>query len=358
MPDKTMRAVRIHAHGGVEQLKLEEVPVPEAGPGEVRVQVRASGLNHLDLWVRRGVPGHTFPLPMTPGCDASGIVAGVGPGVAGWQDGDEVVVAPGLSCGTCTACVSGEDHLCAGYGILGETRDGTNADYVVVPARNLMPRPQNLDFAASASFSLTFLTAWHMRIARAELRPGETLLVHAAGSGVSAAAIQIARLFGARILATAGSEEKLRRARDLGAHETISYRDPEWPRVVRKLAGRRGVDVVLDHVGTDTFAGSLRSLAKGGRYVFCGATSGFEMKADFRPIFFKNLSILGSTMGGQGELRRVRDLVEAGQLVPVIDRTLPLEKVAEAHQILEDREAFGKLVLTLDQGDGAGEKST
>jgi NADPH:quinone reductase-like Zn-dependent oxidoreductase len=348
MSTATMRAVRIHAHGGVEQLKLEQVPVPDPGPGEVRVKVHASGLNHLDLWVRRGVPGHTFPLPMTPGCDAAGVVAGLGAGVQGWQDGDEVVVAPGLSCGICPACVSGEDHLCAHYGILGETRDGTNADYVVVPARNLMPRPRSLDFASSAAFSLTFLTAWHMLVARAELRPGETLLVHAAGSGVSAAAIQIARLFGARILATAGSDEKLQRARDLGAHEALTYRDPEWPRQVRKLAGKRGVDVVLDHVGTDTFAGSLRSLAKGGRYVFCGATSGFDMKADFRPVFFKNLSILGSTMGGQGELRRVRDLVEAGHLVPVIDRILPLEKVAEAHQILEERKAFGKLVLSLD----------
>jgi NADPH:quinone reductase-like Zn-dependent oxidoreductase len=347
MADDTMHAIRIHAHGGVDQLRLEQVPVPDPGPGEVRVQVRASGLNHLDLWVRRGVPGHTFPLPMTPGCDAAGVISALGAGVENWKEGDEVVLAPGLSCGICPACLSGEDHLCPRYGILGETRDGTNAEFVVVPARNLMARPQTLDFAASASFSLTFLTAWHMLIARAELRPGETVLVHAAGSGVSAAGIQIARLFGARILATAGSEEKLQRARDLGAHETLSYRDPEWPRQVRALAGKGGVNVVLDHVGTDTFAGSLRSLAKGGRYVFCGATSGFELKTDFRPVFFKNLSILGSTMGGQGELRRIRDLVAAGHLVPVIDRVLPLEKVAEAHQILEDRQAFGKLVLSL-----------
>ncbi|MCZ6600193.1 MAG: zinc-binding dehydrogenase [Acidobacteria bacterium] len=346
-----MRAVRIHAHGGLDQLQLESLPVPEPGPGEVRVRVHASGLNHLDLWVRRGVAGHTFPLPLTPGCDAAGVLERLGPGVSDLHEGDEVVVAPGLSCGTCAACVSGEDHLCAAYGILGETRDGTDADFVIVPARNIMAKPKCLDFTAAASFSLTFLTAWHMLVARAGLRPGETVLVHAAGSGVSAAGIQIANLLGARILATAGSEEKLRRARKLGAHEAISYHDPEWPRVVRKMAGGGGVDVVLDHVGSDTFAGSMRTLAKGGRYVFCGATSGFEMKGDFRPVFFKNLAILGSTMGSQGELRRVRDLMAAGRLVPVIHQVLPLEHVAKAHEVLEERRAFGKVVLTLADGD-------
>ncbi|MCZ6832418.1 MAG: zinc-binding dehydrogenase [Acidobacteria bacterium] len=346
-----MRAVRIHAHGGLDQLQLESLPVPEPGPGEVRVRVHASGLNHLDLWVRRGVAGHTFPLPLTPGCDAAGVLERLGPGVSDLHEGDEVVVAPGLSCGTCAACVSGEDHLCAAYGILGETRDGTDADFVIVPARNIMAKPKCLDFTAAASFSLTFLTAWHMLVARADLRPGETVLVHAAGSGVSAAGIQIANLLGARILATAGSEEKLRRARTLGAHEAISYHDPEWPRVVRKMAGGGGVDVVLDHVGSDTFAGSMRTLAKGGRYVFCGATSGFEMQGDFRPVFFKNLAILGSTMGSQGELRRVRDLMAAGRLVPVIHQVLPLENVAKAHEVLEERRAFGKVVLTLADGD-------
>ncbi|MCZ6649494.1 MAG: zinc-binding dehydrogenase [Acidobacteria bacterium] len=346
-----MRAVRIHAHGGLDQLQLESLPVPEPGPGEVRVRVHASGLNHLDLWVRRGVAGHTFPLPLTPGCDAAGVLERLGPGVSDLHEGDEVVVAPGLSRGTCAACVSGEDHLCAAYGILGETRDGTDADFVIVPARNIMAKPKCLDFTAAASFSLTFLTAWHMLVARADLRPGETVLVHAAGSGVSAAGIQIANLLGARILATAGSEEKLRRARTLGAHEAISYHDPEWPRVVRKMAGGGGVDVVLDHVGSDTFAGSMRTLAKGGRYVFCGATSGFEMKGDFRPVFFKNLAILGSTMGSQGELRRVRDLMAAGRLVPVVHQVLPLENVAKAHEVLEERRAFGKVVLTLADGD-------
>ena len=348
MSAPVMRAVRIHQHGGLEQLQLESLPIPEPGPGEARVRVYASGINHLDLWVRRGVPGHTFPLPMTPGCDGAGIVDALGAGVQGWQKGDPVVLAPGLSCGTCGACVAGEDHLCAAYGILGETRDGTNAEYVVVPARNLMAKPENLDFPAAASFGLTFLTAWHMLFARAALRPGETILIHAAGSGVSAAGIQMARLFGARILVTAGSDDKLQRALDLGADEALSYRDPQWSKTVRRMAGPGGVNVVFDHVGSDTFGPSLRTLAKGGRYVFCGATSGFEMNADFRPVFFKNISILGSTMGGQGELRRIRDLVAAGRLKPVVEEVMPLESVADAHAMLEARQAFGKVVLSLD----------
>jgi NADPH:quinone reductase-like Zn-dependent oxidoreductase len=348
-----MRALRIHEHGDVDRLVFDEVATPEPGPGEVRVRVRASGLNHLDLWVRRGVPGHSFPLPITPGCDASGVVDAPGPGVAGWERGDEVVVSPGLCCGICAACAAGEDNLCPAYGILGETRDGGHAPYVVVPARNLMPKPGNLTFEEAGAFGLAFLTAWHMLVARAGLRPGETVLIQAAGSGVSTAGIQIARLLGARIIATAGSDEKLARARELGAEAGINYRSADFGREVRGLTGRKGVNVVFDHVGSDTFPASLRSLAKGGRYVFCGATSGFELRADFRPIFFKNLSILGSTMGSQGELWRIRDLVEAGRLKPIVERVLPLEEAAAAHAILERREAFGKVVLSVPGPDGS-----
>ncbi len=342
-----MRALRIREHGGFDRLLFEEIPVPEPGPGEVRVRVRASGINHLDLWVRRGVPGHAFPLPITPGCDAAGTVDRTGPGVRGWKEGDAVVVAPGLSCGSCSPCLSGQDQLCREYGILGETRDGAHAPFVVVPARNLMARPSNLDDAQAGCFALTFLTAWHMLFARAGLRAGETILIHAAGSGVSSAAIQMARLAGAHIIATAGTPEKLTRASALGATDVINYQESDFSKEVRRLAGRRGVDVVFDHVGSATFGPSLRLLAKGGRYVFCGATSGFDLAADFRPIFFKNLSILGSTMGSQGELRQVRDLVEAGHLLPVVDRVLPLEQAGEAHRLLEERRVFGKVVLTL-----------
>ena len=343
-----MRAVRIHEHGGLDKLVIEEVAVPEPGPGEVRVRLRAAGLNHLDLWVRRGVPGHNFPLPLIPGCDGAGSVDTVGTGVKRWKEGDNVVLAPGLSCGTCALCLAGQDQLCASYGILGETRDGTNASCVVVPERNLMAKPTNLGFAEAAAFPLTFLTAWHMLSARARLRPGETVLVHAAGSGVSSAAIQMAAVLGARIIATAGSPEKLERARSLGADHVIDYRAQDFVAEVKALTARRGVDVVFDHVGQDTFSGSLRCLAKGGRYVFCGATSGFEMVADFRPVFFKSLSVLGSTMGSQGELRLLRDLVEDGRLKPAVDSVMPLDRIADAHGRLERREAFGKIVLSID----------
>ena len=343
-----MRAVRIHEHGGLDRLVIDEVAVPDPGPGEVRVRVIAAGVNHLDLWVRRGVPGHTFPLPMTLGCDGAGVVDALGAGVTGWREGDEVVLAPGLSCGTCRRCLGGQDQLCASYGILGETRDGTNATHVVVPARNLMVKPASLEFEVAAAFGLTFLTAWHMLSARADLRPGETVLVHAAGSGVSSAGIQMATLLGARVIATAGSPEKLQAARALGAEHVIDYRAHDFVAEVRKITGRRGVDVVFDHVGQDTFAGSLRCLARGGRYVFCGATSGFEMVGDFRPVFFKSLSILGSTMGSQAELRLLRDLVEDGRLQPSVDCVLGLDDVAEAHDRLERRQAFGKIVLSID----------
>lgn len=343
-----MKAVRVQEHGGLDRLLFEDLPAPQPGPGEVVVHVRASGLNHLDLWVRRGVPGHPFPLPITPGCDGAGIVAAVGEGVDRWRDGDEVVLSPGLSCAVCDVCLAGQDHLCPSYGILGETRDGTNAEQVVVPERNVMRKPANLSFAEAAAFPLAFLTAWHMLTARAELRPAETVLVHAAGSGVSSAAIQIASLLGARIIATAGSAAKLERARALGAHHLINYREGNFVDEVKAITNRRGVDVVLDHVGTDTFPGSMRLLTRGGRYVFCGATSGFEMVSDFRPVFFKNLSILGSTMGGQGELRQVRDLMEAGRLRPQVDVVLPLEQVADAHDMLERRSVFGKVVLAVN----------
>lgn len=340
-----MRAVVIRGHGGPEVLRLEERDTPSPGPGEARVRVRAVSLNHLDLWVRKGVPGHTFPLPLVPGCDIAGTIDALGPGARGVQEGSPVVVAPGVSCGRCKACRSGREPLCRDYGIVGESRDGGCAEYVVVPAVNLFPMPENLDFPAAAAVPLAFLTAWHMLVGRAELRAGEMVLIHAAGSGVSGAAIQIARMLGARVMATAGSDEKCSRARDLGAEEAVNYREADFAAEVRRWTAKRGVDVAVDHVGTETFDATIRCLARGGRYVTCGATSGFEMKTDFRLVFFKNLSILGSTMGGSHELAEVLEHVSAGRLHPVVDRTFPLDRVADAHRHLESRAGFGKTVL-------------
>lgn len=342
-----MRAVVIREHGDVDRLRFEDRPVPEAEAGDVRVRVRAVGLNHLDVWVRRGVPGHAFPLPIVPGCDVAGIVDAVGPGVGGWSEGDEVVVAPGVSCGTCPACREGREPLCTHYGILGESCDGGCAEYLVTTPRSLFHKPGRLSFPEAAAIPLVFLTAWHMLVDRASVRPGDRVLVHAAGSGVSSAAIQIARLWGADVIATAGSEPKCKLARDLGADQAINYRENDFVAGVRAWTAKRGVDVVVDHVGTDTFAGSLRCLAKGGRYVTCGATSGYDMRTDFRLVFFKNLSILGSTMGSNHELARVLERVEAGELHPVIDRVLPFDRIADAHRHLENRNAVGKTVLEL-----------
>jgi NADPH:quinone reductase-like Zn-dependent oxidoreductase len=342
-----LRAVVIREHGGPEVLGFEERPELEPGFREVRIRVRAVGLNHLDLWVRNGVPGHSFPLPIVPGCDVAGVVERLGPGASGVAAGDEVVVAPGVCCGRCPACRAGEDALCRTYGILGESRDGGCQESLVVPDDGVFPKPAGLDWVEAAAVPLTFLTAWHMLKARASVQPGERVLVHAAGSGVGIAAIQIAAFLGAQVITTAGSDDKCSRGVALGAEEAVNYREADFTREVRRWTGGRGVDVVVDHVGSDTFDRSLRCLAKGGRYVTCGATSGFELKTDFRLVFFKSLSILGSTMGAAHELATVLALVASGRLRPVVDSVMPLKRIADAHRRLEARDAFGKVVLTV-----------
>jgi len=340
-----MRAVVIHRHGGVDCLDLTEVDEPAAA-GRAIVRVRAVALNHLDLWLRRGVEGHTFTLPMIPGSEVSGVVEFVPPGSTGWKDGDEVIVAPGISCGFCEACNSDNDPLCRSYGIFGETENGGCAEKISVPVRNLLKKPAFLSFAEAAAIPLDFLTAWHMLVSRARLQSGESVLIQAGGSGVGSAALQIARLHHAGvIITTVGSPEKVEQARSLGADHVIQYRDNDFVREVRQITNKQGVDVVVEHVGGDTFEGSLRALARGGRLVTCGATSGAEVKVNLRLVFFKLLSILGSTMGSLSELHEIMKEVEAGHLHPVVDRVLPLAAVAEAHRLLEERRLFGKVVL-------------
>ncbi len=347
-----MQVVVIREHGGLDRLLFEDRPVPEPGPGDVRVAIRAIGLNHLDAWVRRGVPGHAFPLPIVPGCDGAGFIDALGPGVAGLEVGRRVVLAPGVVAGDDAWTASGDDHLSPGYGILGEARDGTCASYVVVPARNAIPLADAIEFTTAAAFPLVALTAWSMVVRRARLEPGETVLVHAAGSGVSTMAIQIARLAGAsRVIATTSSAAKAARARDLGADEVLDYTDKDWSRAAKRATGGRGVDVVLDHVGAATFGDSLKALACGGRYVTCGATTGPRVEAHLNLIFFKNLAVIGSTMGRLGDLHRLIGLLEAGRLAPIVDDVLPLSEIREAHRRIEAREVFGKLVLVPDAVD-------
>jgi len=342
----TMKAILIREHGGVDKLEWADIPTPTLLPGTAVVSVRAVALNHPDLWVRRGVPGHKFPLPIIPGCEVAGVLEEVGEGGREWRAGDEVVVAPGFSCGHCIACLSGNDPLCPQSGIFGETANGGCTEKMLVPVRNLIRKPAALSFAESAALPLDMLTAWHMLVARAQLRPGETLLVHAGGSGVGSAAIQIARLWNAgTIYTTVGSSEKAARAKSLGADETILYRDVDFSLELRRLTNKRGVDIVVEHIGAETFERSVRSLTKGGRLVTCGATTGGEATLNLRLVFFKLLSILGSTMGSLAELHEVFRHVEAGRLHPVVDRVLPMEKIAEAHEALESRQAFDKIVL-------------
>ncbi len=348
-----MRAVVIHEHGGYDQLRFEDRPAPTPGPGQVRVSLHTAGLNHLDTWVRRGVPGHVFPLPIIPGCDGAGVVDAVGPGVDESRIGARVLIAPGFVPSDDALTVSGNDNLSPHYGIFGETTDGTCTELIAVPARNAIPIADDLSFADAAAFPLVFLTAWNMVVRRARVTPGDTVLIHAAGSGVSSAAIQIAKHVGAaRILATTSTEAKADRARALGADDVIDYSDASWSKQVKALTSGRGVDVVVDHVGEATFGNSLKVLTRGGRYVFCGATTGGAVKAHLNLIFFKNLSILGSTMGSLGDLHRIVRMVERGILKPIVDDVLALDEVGKAHRRIEAREVFGKLVLLI-RGDEA-----
>ncbi|HEB53575.1 MAG TPA: alcohol dehydrogenase [bacterium] len=342
-----MRCIVVREHGGWDRLLLEERPIPTPAPGQVRLRMRAIGLNHLDTWVRRGVPGHTFPLPLVTSSDGSGVVDAVGGQVAQVREGDEVVVLPGVSCGACEACQSGRDHLCRRYEILGEGRDGTAAEYVCVPAANVAPKPAGMAFEQAASVCLVFQTAWNMLARRAELRAGETVLVHAGLSGVGSAAVQIGKALGARVIATAGGAEKCRRVRALGADVVIDYQATDFVAEVRALTGKAGVEVVFEHVGEATFAGSLKCLARGGRVVTCGATTGGDVAVSLHQVFFKSLSILGSTMGSKGDLRQVLRMFEQGTFRAVLDRVLPMAEVAEAHRLLESRAAMGKLVLAV-----------
>jgi NADPH:quinone reductase-like Zn-dependent oxidoreductase len=339
-----MHAVQFHQHGGPEVLRCEEVPDPVPGPGEVLVRVRACALNHLDLWERRGLDRVTFPMPHISGSDVAGeVVAAVGVDV---NPGRRVMLQPGISCGRCAACLSGRDNECAQYEVLGYRNcPGGYAELVKVPAQNLVSIPDDIDFVHAAAFPLTFLTAWHMLITRAQLKRGEDVLVLAAGSGVGQAAVQIAFLHGARVFATAGSEAKLERARALGAYEVINHRTQDLAQEVLRLTDRRGVDVVIEHVGEATWPKSIRAMARGGRLVTCGATSGPRSTVDLQALFAKQLSIMGSYMGTKGELLRVARFFFAGQLKPVIDRTFPLDGAAEAQRRMEQSEQFGKIVL-------------
>lgn len=340
-----MRAARIHEHGGPEVLRVEDVEQPEPGAGEVLVRILGVSVNHLDLWVRRGMPGFAVAFPRILGCDGTGEVAAVGDGVEGLEVGQRVVVEPGFADPSSPEARAGQDHLAADYGIRGEHCDGYDAEYVVLESRYVLPLPDGVDPVRAAAVPLVFLTAWGLVIERARVRAGETVLVLGGGSGVGSAAIQLAKRAGARVIATAGSDEKRALSTDLGADEVVDHYDAEWGRQVKALTDGAGADVVVEHTGPATWDTSMRVLARNGRLVTCGGTTGPKVDVLLPHLFIKNQSILGSTMGPRSALPEIFRGVAAGELRPVVDRVLPLEDVRAAHELLENKQVAGKIVL-------------
>jgi NADPH:quinone reductase-like Zn-dependent oxidoreductase len=338
----------LRGHGGPEVLIREALSLPDPGPREALVRVRAVALNHLDLWVRRGMAHLKLTYPHRLGADVVGEIEALGPGVRGAVVGQRVVLSPGVSCGVCAMCLSGRDNLCRRYGIRGEHVNGGYSRHVVVSDDELLPYPEGLPFAQVAAVPLVFLTAWQMLVDKAQVKPDETVLVQAAGSGVSTAAIQIAKLHGARVIAAAGGDAKTERARALGADHVIDSNTQDFVAEVRRITGKRGADVIIEHVGGDVMAKSILAVAAGGRIVTCGATAGFHPAIDLRHVFARQIAILGSTMGSKGSLFGILEHVRAGRLRPVVDRILPLWDAQEAHRVLEAREAVGKVVLEVD----------
>jgi len=338
-----MQAIRFHTQGGPEVLKYEEVETPKPGPGEVLVRIRAAGVNRVDIWARTIYP--VASLPHIMGSDGTGEVAELGHGVTGFSAGERVAIFPGITCSKCTYCLAGEDSACEDMKIFGVKTPGAYAEYAVAPAENIFPLPDKVSFEDAAAFPVAYITAWHALVSRAKLAAGETILIHAAGSGTSTAAIQIAKLCGAKVIATSRDDDKLAFARKIGADEVLNNTDKSWPDKVQELTGGKGVEVVLDHVGPATFEGSIASLAKCGRLVTFGATTGTDIHFDLRLLYSQQLSIIGSMLGTRAEFATLLKLLGEDKLKPMIDKTFPLSQAADAHRLLEAGKQCGKLVL-------------
>ena len=340
-----MKAVYFNEHGSIDVLRYGELPDPVPASNEVLVKVKACGVNHIDLWGRQGLQFIKMPFPFVLGTDVSGEVVAAGSSAHSSLIGKKVVINPGVSCNRCERCLSGMDHQCPDYVLMGEHFHGGNAQLLKIPVENLVPLPDGISWENAAAVPVVFVTAWNMLFDTGGLQPGEWVLIQAAGSGVSSAAIQLARLAGARIITTASSEEKLEKARALGAHHVINYQKQDFAREVRRITNKLGVDMVLDHIGESLWERNLACLRKGGRLVTCGATSGYEAKTDLRRVFFLQLQILGATSASKSVLFKIMKLLQDGEIRPVVDRVLPLAEAAQAHRILEERKQFGKIVL-------------
>ncbi|MBH0176677.1 MAG: zinc-binding dehydrogenase [Nitrospira sp.] len=342
-----MNAVVFKEHGGPEKLSYEDLPIPTIGSGEVLVRVKACALNHLDIWIRQGNPAYPIPLPHVSGSDIAGVVEQVGAQVEGVTVGARVFVSPGLSCWTCENCLAGRDNLCSTFGIIGAKTHGGYAEYVKVPFRNVLPMPENLTFEQAAAFPLVSVTASHMLFALAGLQHGETVLIMGAGSGVGSMAVQLAKLAGARVITTVGSDEKIPKAVVLGADAVINHGKEKVAERVKLLTEGKGVDVVIEHIGQEVWETCMASLAKGGRLITCGATTGSEVKLDLRYVYSRQFTIKGSYMGTRAELVKVSELMGQKRLIPVIDRTYPLQEARAAQELMLSRKFFGKIMLTV-----------
>jgi len=343
-----MKAVTIAQHGGPEVVQVQDMPDPQPAAGEVLIDVRAAALNHLDIWVRKGRPGMSLRFPHILGSDAAGVVAEVGPGVQNVRAGEEVVLNPALSCGRCECCLRGEQSECPSFSLIGLGRQGTFAERVAVPAACVYPKPAHLDFKAAAALPLAYVTAWRMLVTRARLVPGETLLIHGIGGGVALAGLQIAKLIGAEVIVTSSAQEKLNRARSLGADWVVNYRaEPDVVRKIRDFTAARGVDVVMDTVGAATWPLDFAVVRRGGRIVLCGVTSGATAETPLNVLYWNQISVLGSTMGSHEDFRQMLRAVAEAKLEPVIDSAAPLGRAVEAMARMEAGEQFGKIVLTM-----------
>jgi NADPH:quinone reductase-like Zn-dependent oxidoreductase len=341
-----MKVVQLNRHGASSGLDIMELQKPLLkNQDQVLVEIRTASLNHLDLWIRRGLPGLHIPLPHIPGSDAAGVIVEVGSKVKEWRVGDEVVIQPGTFCGKCPDCLAGKEDRCASYGILGETEAGVMQEFVCLPVHNIGPKPQTLSFAEAAALPLAAMTSWNMLKNRAQLKQGETLLVLGAGSGVGSMAVQMGRYLGARVIATGGSEEKQKLAFSLGASEVLNHREPDLSKRVKQLTEGRGADVVFEHIGAATWPESMKALAVGGRLVTCGATTGVKAEINLRHLFYKRQSILGSTMGSLADFYECLHLADQKALIPVIDRVFKFEQIQAAHDHLEFDHSFGKVIL-------------
>ena len=336
-----------HKHGGTDELVYEDFPDPIADDNEVIVKVKASSINHLDIWIRQGIPAYNLELPHISGCDVSGVVADIGKNVSDVKVGDNVIVAPGLSCFKCDQCISGNDNLCDFFKIFGAGTHGGYAEYTKVNANSIVPMPGSLTFVEAAAFPLTFLTAYHMLVSRIDLRAGQDILIIAAASGIGTAAVRIAKLLGARIIATVGSEEKVKMIKMMGVNDVINYNEEDFAKKVIELTEGKGVEAVFENVGPETWDKSISCLSKGGKLVTCGATSGPDVNLDLRTIFMKQLAIYGSIMGTRKELFEIMKFVLNGQLRVTIDSIFELKDVKKAQEKMLARKNVGKIMIEI-----------